>query len=112
MNLRHSSENPYHGDVNFYQIHISTKWIPTTVSINVFSGRMLEQISNTSEDYRQHHCVSINVLSSYALDQMPCHTPGGLDSNLCVSVNVTPDNSVQQMCYHIYTHYFIKDALT
>jgi len=56
-------------------------------------------------------CVSLEVLSGYPPDQMPGHTHGGLDTYHCVSVNISSDYSVHQICYYIHIHHIITDAL-
>jgi len=67
---------------------------------------MSRQASHISQDYRHQHCIP-----SCPLEEITCHTHGGLHTYHSPSVNVSPYYSIHKMCYYIHIHHIITDAL-
>ena len=82
----------------FYQIHI------TGISTSTV------MFPDTSSGFTHHRSAGTNILSLERchLDQMPCHTHGGLDTYNCLPVTVSSHYSIHQKLLYIHASYYYR----
>ena len=84
--------------ISFCHIHITGIRTPTVMSRDASSG------------FTHHRSIGTNTLSldRCPLDQMPCHTHGGLDTYNCLPVTVSSHYSILQMLLYIHASYYYR----
>ena len=66
---------------------------------------------DVSSRFTHHMTTGTNSVPSCPLEEITCHTHGGLHTYHSPSVNVSPYYSIHKMCYYIHIHHIITDAL-